>query len=117
MDIDEFEAEVEAVITGLPGWVTDRMDNVYVVVERRPSRDQDPTGDGLLGVYEGISLAERGVDYFAAAPDRIVIFYEPHRALGLTNGELRAEIRTTVLHELGHHLGMTDERLHELGWA
>jgi predicted Zn-dependent protease with MMP-like domain len=117
VNIDEFEREVETVLAALPGWVQDRMDNVYVVVERRPTREQDPSGDGLLGIYEGVSLDERGVDYFGVAPDQIVIFYEPHMALGLSGTALRTEIRTTVLHELGHHLGMTDERLHELGWA
>lgn len=117
MNIAEFEREVDRVLAGLPQWIRDELDNVYVVVERRPTREQDPTGDGLLGIYEGVSLAERGFDYFGVAPDRIVVFYEPHRALGLEGEELRDEIRTTVLHELGHHLGLSDERLHELGWA
>ena len=115
--IEEFEREVEVVLARLPAWVKEAMDNVYVVVERRPSKAQDPTGDGLLGLYEGVSLDERGFDYFGVAPDSIFVFYEPHMALGLTGQDLRDEIRTTVLHELGHHLGMTDERLHELGWA
>ena len=96
--ITEFESEVERIIAGLPPWVVAEMDNVYVVVERRPSRDQDPTGEGLLGIYEGVSLDERGVDYFGVAPDRIVVFYEPHMALGLSDTDLRAEIRVTVLH-------------------
>lgn len=117
MRIHEFEREVETVLDALPEWITNQMDNVFVVVERRPTRDQDPTGDGLLGIYEGVSLAERGVDYFGVTPDRIVVFYEPHMALGLRGEDLRDEIRTTVLHELGHHLGLSDERLHELGWA
>ena len=117
MRITEFEDEVERVLADLPQWIKDEMDNVFVVVERRPRRDQDPTGEGLLGIYEGVSLAERGVDYYGVAPDQIVIFYEPHMALGLTGTALRTEIRTTVLHELGHHLGIDDERLHELGWA
>lgn len=117
MRIDEFETEVESILASLPRWVKERMDNVYVVVERRPTRSQDPEGQGLLGLYEGVSLEDRGVDYFAVTPDVITVFYDAHMALGLPDGELRAEIRTTVLHELGHHLGMTDERLHELGWA
>lgn len=117
MNVAEFEREVDSVLAALPEWIRDKMDNVYVVVERRPRRDQDPTGTGLLGIYEGVSLADRGTEYFAVGPDRIVVFYDAHMALGLTGAELRDEIRTTVLHELGHHLGMTDERLHELGWA
>ena len=117
MTIDEFEAEVEAVLAALPRWVKDEMDNVFVVVERRPTRTQDPTGHGLLGIYEGVALDERGIDYFGVAPDRIVVFYEPHMRLGLAPEGLREEIRVTVLHELGHHLGFSEERLHELGWA
>ena len=117
MRIDEFESEVEAVLAELPAWIREKMDNVYVVVERRPSRGQDPTGYGLLGLYEGVSLADRGIDYYAVSPDRIIVFHEPHMALGLRGDELRSEIRTTVLHELGHHLGIDDDRLHELGWG
>jgi predicted Zn-dependent protease with MMP-like domain len=117
MDITEFEQAVEVVLAGLPPWVAAEMDNVYVVVERRPTRDQDPHGDGLLGLYEGVALNERGVDYFAVAPDRIIVFFEAHLAMGLADEELRREIRTTVLHEVGHHIGLSDERLHELGWA
>ncbi|MDJ0792247.1 MAG: metallopeptidase family protein [Acidimicrobiia bacterium] len=117
MTIEAFEHEVERVLADLPDWVKEQMDNVYVVVEARPTRSHDPTGEGLLGIYEGVSLLERGVDYYAVAPDRIIVFYEPHMALGLGRQELRDEIRVTVLHELGHHLGLSDERLHELGWA
>ncbi|MGI9643488.1 MAG: metallopeptidase family protein [Acidimicrobiia bacterium] len=117
MRIEEFEGEVEAVLVALPQWVKDKMDNVFVVVERRPTREQDPTGHGLLGLYEGVALDDRGVDYFGVAPDRIIVFFEPHMALHLGPEELREEIRVTVLHELGHHLGLSDERLHELGWG
>lgn len=117
MRIDEFEAEVEVVLASLPQWIKDEMDNVFVVVERRPRREQDPSDEGLLGIYEGVALDERGMDYFGVAPDRIVVFFEPHMALGLGPSELREEIRITVLHELGHHLGLSDERLHELGWG
>jgi predicted Zn-dependent protease with MMP-like domain len=107
----DFEREVDRVIESLPQWVLDEVDNLVVVVEDVPTEEQ---GD-ILGVYEGVSLAERG-DYWGALPDRIVIFYRPHLALGLSDEELRAEIRKTVLHELGHHLGIDDERLAELGW-
>lgn len=95
----------------LPQWVLDEIDNLIVVVEEWPDKNQ---GD-ILGIYEGISLAERG-DYFGVLPDRIVIFRGPHLELGLAGEELRAEIRKTVLHEIGHHLGIDDERLSELGW-
>lgn len=107
----EFEREVDRIIEELPPWVLDELDNLIVVVEDEPTGEQ---GD-LLGIYEGVSLAERG-DYWGALPDRIVIFYRPHLDLGLSQRELREEIRKTVLHELGHHLGIDDDRLTELGW-
>lgn len=102
---------MDRVIEGLPEWVLEEVDNLVVVVEDQPGEED---GD-LLGVYEGVSLAERE-DYWGALPDRIVIFYRPHLDLGLSEDELREEIRKTVLHELGHHLGINDERLTELGW-
>jgi len=107
----EFELEVDKVIEALPQWVLDEVDNLVVVVEDVPPSE---LGD-VLGVYEGTSLAERG-DYTAVLPDRILIFYRPHMELGLDVSDLRAEIRKTVLHELGHHLGIDDRRLTELGW-
>jgi predicted Zn-dependent protease with MMP-like domain len=112
----EFSAVVDAVLAELPTWVVERVDNLVVVVEERPTPDQDPEGHGLLGIYDGVSLADRGVDYFGYAPDQISIFYQPHMELGLSNEELTDEVRVTVLHEVAHHLGIDDQRLHELGW-
>lgn len=117
VNLEEFETEVDAVLASLPPSVVAQIDNVVIVVERRSNRSQNPSGEDLLGLYEGVSLAERGVDYFAMAPDQITVFYEAHIALGLPDDGLRSEIRTTVLHELGHHLGIGDERLHEIGWS
>ncbi len=116
MNRREFSRTVDAVLAELPEWVLERIDNLVVVVEDRPTRDQDPEDHGILGVYEGVSLADRGVDYFGYAPDRIVIFYQPHLELGLDDDDLADEIRVTVLHEIAHHLGIDDRRLHELGW-
>ena len=112
----DFEREVDRTLESLPGWVVDRIDNLIVVVEEWPTTEQDPESEGLLGLYEGVALAERGNDYFAAAPDRITVFRGPHLQLGLSRQETAAEIRRTVLHELAHHLGIDDQRLHELGW-
>ena len=107
----EFERVVDQVIEDLPGWVHDRIDNLVVLVEDWPTEEQ---GD-VLGIYDGVSLAER-TDYSGVLPDQIVIFYGPHLELGLSESELRDEIRRTVLHELGHHLGIDDRRLTEIGW-
>lgn len=117
MNRNEFSEVVDTVIADLPVWVVEQLDNLIVVVEDRPTRQQDPSGDGVLGIYEGVPLSERGVDYFGFSPDQIVIFYLPHLGLGLDDDELAKEIRVTVLHEIAHHLGIDDQRLHELGWG
>lgn len=117
MNRREFSKTVDVVLAELPPWVVEQIDNLVIVVEDRPTQSQDPDGQGILGIYEGVSLADRGVDYFGYAPDRIVIFYLPHVELALDETELAAEIRVTVLHEIAHHLGIDDQRLHELGWG
>ncbi len=111
-----FEQVVDEVLASLPEWVLESIDNLQVTVEDWPTRDQDPDRSGLLGIYEGVSLLERGVDYSGFLPDRIVVFMGPHLALRLSDDELRHEVRTTVLHEIAHHLGIDDQRLQELGW-
>ncbi len=108
----EFEQVVDRTLEELPPWVLEKIDNLLVVVEEEPSAE---LGE-VLGVFEGVALNERD-DYFGVLPDRIVIFRQQHLALGLDREGLEAEIRKTVLHELGHHLGIGDARLDELGWA
>jgi len=112
----QFERIVDEALEDLPGWVVDSVSNLHVVVEDWPTSEQDPDGDGILGIYEGVSLLERGVDYSGYLPDRIVVFMGPHLGLGLSRADMKAEIRVTVLHEVAHHLGIDDERLRELGW-
>ena len=107
----DFEATVDEVLEDLPDWVVSEIDNLVVTVEEEPGPE---LGD-VLGVYEGVALTERG-EYSGAMPDRIVIFRRPHLHLGLSEDELRAEIRKTVLHEVAHHIGIDDSRLGELGW-
>jgi predicted Zn-dependent protease with MMP-like domain len=111
MNRRDFEGVVDRALEQLPTWVVDKIDNLVVVVEEEPPAE---LGD-VLGVYEGVSLSERA-DYFGVMPDRIVVFRQPHLAMGLPRDELESEIRKTVLHELGHHLGIDDARLAELGW-
>jgi predicted Zn-dependent protease with MMP-like domain len=109
--LSEFERIVDETLEALPEWVLDKIDNLVVVVEEDPG----PEYGDILGVYEGVSLAERA-DYSGVLPDRILIFRRPHLHLGLAPAELPAEIRKTVLHELAHHLGIDDDRLADLGW-
>lgn len=115
MNRRRFEQVVDRALEGLPEWVIDRIDNLVVVVEDRPRPDQDPEGD-LLGIYEGVSLLDRSGDYWGALPDQITIFRLPHLSLGLTGKELEDEIRRTVLHEIGHFLGIEEDKFHEIGF-
>ena len=107
-----FESLVADALDELPGWVQEAMDNVAVVVEDRP-----PAGEpDLLGLYEGIAMTERE-NYAGVLPDRITLF---RRAIegeaGDDDEELRAVIAETVVHEVAHHFGISDERLEGLGW-
>jgi predicted Zn-dependent protease with MMP-like domain len=115
VDRRSFERVVDEVLDELPAWALERIDNLRVVVVERPTAEQDPAGD-LLGLYEGIALPERGLDYVAALPDTVYVFRQPHLELGLAGEDLREEIRRTVLHELAHYFGIDDPRLEELGW-
>ncbi len=109
---EEFEQIVDRVLDELPGDIAGKLDNLVVVVEER-----HPEGEDLLGLYEGISLADRGMDYAGVLPDRITIYMDSHIEMGLDRIGTIEEIRRTVLHEIGHHLGIDDTRLSELGWV
>ena len=109
----EFEALVGAALDEIPPALGREMDNVAVVVE-----DWPPRGSRLLGLYEGVPLTQRGpIGYAGVMPDRITIFRGPLCARARDAADLAAQVRVTVLHEVGHHFGMTDDRLRELGWA
>ncbi len=110
---EEFEAAVAAALDGVPVELTRLMDNVAVFVEDEPPPD-DPD---LLGWYEGTPLTERDWSYGGVLPDRIVIFRGPLRRVCASRQELVDEIRITVVHEIAHHFGIDDERLHDLGYG
>jgi predicted Zn-dependent protease with MMP-like domain len=88
------------------------MDNVVVLVDDRNADDP-----GLLGLYEGVALTERTHDYGGVLPDRITIFRGPLCDACETEEALAEEIYTTVVHEVAHHFGISEERLEELGWG
>ena len=104
-----FEEMVADALDTLPPALTKVMRNVVVVVE-------DGTDPHLLGLYQGIPLTERMSDYSAVLPDKITIFRNAICAICDTEQEVVDEVRTTVVHEVGHHFGIDDERLHDLGW-
>ncbi len=113
IDLERFEALVAAALDELPEPLAAGLDNVVIRV-----RTGRPTG-GLLGLYEGVPLTARG-DYGAGGPvmpDQITIFRLPICAICDTEDEVIEQVRITVVHELAHHYGIDDDRLHELGWA
>ncbi len=114
-----FEELVADALDAIPPGLADEMDNVAVVVEDWPAEQQvTETGSAgtLLGLYEGVALTRRS-PLASALPDRITIFRGPLCQLSSDEVDLAEHVRTTILHEIGHHFGMSDEQLRELGWA
>jgi predicted Zn-dependent protease with MMP-like domain len=113
MDAAEFEDAVGDALDEVPPELMALLDNVVFLVEDEPPAE-DPD---LLGVYDGTPLTERGDGWAGALPDRITIFRGPLSRMCEDREELLDEIAITVVHEIAHHFGIDDARLHELGWA
>ncbi len=113
LDAEAFEALVVAELDLLPDEMVDGLENVVFVVEDRP---EDGSLD-LLGLYDGIALTERDRYGYGELPDRIVLYREPLLAVCADLDELRDEVHTTLVHEIGHYYGIDDAELHRLGWA
>jgi predicted Zn-dependent protease with MMP-like domain len=115
-----FERLVAEALDSLPIEFQQKMDNVDVVIRAWPTRQQVrsmglPPSETLLGLYQGIPLTKRSSRYGQVLPDRITIFQGPIEAICRGAEEIRDEVRRVVMHELGHHFGISDERLDELG--
>ncbi len=109
---EQFEELVAEALDTLPPDLARLLDNVVVVVEDDAPED-DPD---LLGLYSGIPLTERGTGYAGVLPDRITIFRLPTLAMCETVEDVIDEVEITVVHEIAHHFGIDDDRLHELGY-
>jgi predicted Zn-dependent protease with MMP-like domain len=107
-----FEELVAEALDEVPEELLSLMDNVVVLVEDDPEGD-DPE---LLGLYEGYALTERGWDYGGVLPDRITIYRNPTLRICDNEEDVIDEVATTVVHEIAHHFGIDDDRLHDLGW-
>ncbi|MDQ4124727.1 MAG: metallopeptidase family protein [Actinomycetota bacterium] len=115
-----FEDLVADAIDSLPLELAVRMENVEIVVEDEPPPDMVARlapGSTLLGLYHGVPLTERGVTYDRMLPDKISIYRGPIVRMAKTPDRIREQVRRTVIHEVAHHFGIDDDRLHELGWA
>jgi predicted Zn-dependent protease with MMP-like domain len=108
---DEFEELVAEALDQLPPELAARFRNVAVVVEDEHAEDPD-----LLGLYEGIPLTEREA-YSGVLPDRITVYRVPLCLMAEDLDDLVHEIGVTVVHEFGHHVGLDEDRLHDLGWG
>ncbi len=113
MDTERFDALVEEALDGIPDELAELVRNVVVLVEAEAPPD-DPD---LLGLYDGVALTERYGDLLPQLPDRILIYRNNLLDLCESEQELVDEVRITVVHEVAHHFGIDDARLHDLGYA
>jgi predicted Zn-dependent protease with MMP-like domain len=112
MSTQRFDELVSDALDLLPADLAAAMDNVVVLVA-----DRNPDEPGLLGLYEGIALTERDSWYAGSLPDTITIYREALLGVCDTEEDVVEEVAITVIHEIAHHFGIDDERLHQLGWG
>ncbi len=116
---ETFEELVRQALATLPEEIAERMSNVDVEVQERPTERQlrslgVPSGRTLLGLYQGIPLTRRTSGYNLVSPDRIIIFQRPLELTSRGDDDLVERVRDTVIHEIAHHFGISDERLQEM---
>lgn len=117
---EDFDELVVEAIDSLPPEIRAVLENVEVIADDWPTREQlasvgMQSGGTLLGLYEGVPQTSRTTDYGMVLPDRITVFRGPIQAMCLTPDEIRGEVRHTVVHEIAHHFGIDDDRLIDLG--
>lgn len=112
MEPSRFDELVGDALDLIPAELAAAIDNVVVLVEDRNAEEPD-----LLGLYEGVALTERDSSYAGSLPDTITIYRDALLEMCSSDDELVDEVRITVIHEIAHHFGIDDDRLHELGWA
>lgn len=117
----QFEQMIAEAMDGLPPYFQEKMSNVALLLKSWPSandlsRANVPPGHTLLGLYSGIPLTKRTQGYNLVPPDTITLFQGPiEAAAGADLQKIRQQIRRTVIHELAHHFGISDDRLRQLG--
>ena len=112
MRAERFEELVGDALDLIPPQLAQAIDNVVILVE-----DRNPEEPDLLGLYEGIALTERDTTYAGALPDTITIYRDTLLEFCDTEADVVEEVAITVIHEIAHHFGIDDDRLHELGWG
>ncbi len=121
---EDFDDAVRDALDEVPTELMDMLDNVAFFVEEEPSAEHADPGLSeaenaeLLGIYLGTPLTERDGGWeMGALPDRIILFRGPLSRMCDDLAQLREEIAVTIVHEAGHHVGIDEDRLHELGWG
>ena len=119
MERETFEELVRQAVATLPEEIAERMSNVDVEVQEQPTEQQlrslgVPSGRTLLGLYQGIPLTRRTSGYNPVSPDRLLIFQRPLALTPSGAPDLVKRVRDTVVHEIAHHFGISDERLQEM---
>ena len=112
MSPQRFDLLVSDALDLIPAELAAELDNVVVLVE-----DRNPEEPDLLGLYHGIALTERDSFYAGSLPDTITIYRDAILDICETEAQVVDEVSVTVIHEIAHHFGIDDDRLHELGWA
>jgi predicted Zn-dependent protease with MMP-like domain len=112
MSPQRFDELVSDALDLIPAGLAAAIDNVVVLVEGR-----NPDEPDLLGLYEGIALTERDSWYAGSLPDTITIYRDALLEACESDEEVVEEVAVTVIHEIAHHFGIDDDRLHELGWG
>jgi predicted Zn-dependent protease with MMP-like domain len=113
MSRQRFDELVSDALDLIPAELASAIDNVVVLVEARNEEEPD-----ILGLYQGIALTERDSWYAAGSlPDTITIYRDALLESCDTEQEVVDEVAITVIHEIAHHFGIDDDRLHELGWG
>jgi predicted Zn-dependent protease with MMP-like domain len=116
-----FEQLVAEALEEIPEPFASHLDNVHIVVEEEPSledlsRADVESGNTLYGLYQGVPQTARGAGYTFTLPDKITIYRGPILRACADEDEVYDQVAETVVHEIAHHFGISDERLEELGW-
>ncbi|HON85802.1 MAG TPA: metallopeptidase family protein [Syntrophorhabdaceae bacterium] len=119
---EDFDSIVEEAIRHIPDEIRNYLKNIIISVRRRPTKAMlkeagIPRGHMLLGLYQGVPLTERSAVYPPLYPDKIFLFQEPLEDVCKTREELTRQIEITLVHEIAHFIGMSEERLRELGYG
>ena len=117
MERERFEELVEEALQELPAMFRDKLENLAIMVEDEPEGHGPHAGPRrlLLGIFQGIPATQKSVWDIVTAPNRIVLYQRNIEAVCRNDAEIRQQVRTTVMHELGHYFGMSEEQLRQAG--